>query len=152
MDAVPLSAAQVLDAFFLRARFLRHPALRGRGDRVYTQLRRFLEVCGEQWMTGTENSLLAAERQIEPAGAVVRTMSPESLLSALPEFLAPHWMLTDAFDAGSQVRVVAALRVWLLEWRVVDAAEMEPGLLELDAAVDAARRRLAAGRRLDSVR
>ena len=103
-------------------------------------------------MTGPERALLAAERQLEPHGAVARTMSPESLLAALPEFLRPGWAMADAFDAGSQVRVVAAFRSWLLEWRVIDAAEMEPSLLELDAAVQAARRRLAAGRRLGSVR
>lgn len=150
MDTVPLSAQKVLDTFFTDAPVVRHPSMRSWGAHTHSLLESFLEASGEDLMTEPESVLLAAERQLEPHGAVLRTLSPRALLAALPGFLTRPWWPSDVREASARVQIVAALRTWVL---TLDPLSAEPtAMRRMDDALAAAHSHLARTRRTSGQR
>jgi hypothetical protein len=141
-QAVPLSAERVLDVFYARTPILRHPSMFIRGRRVREHLETYLDTEADHWLTDGERTLVEAERQVDPAGAVARVTGPEALLAALPGFLDPEWIMTGVHQARAQLIVVASLAKWLVSAGLVDRTEMSCSVLEVDVRLDRARRRI----------
>jgi len=141
-QAVPVSTEQVLDVFYERTPILRHPSMFVRGRRVRTHLETYLDTEAENWLTDPERTLVEAERQIDPAGAVSRVTGPEALLATLPGFVDPEWMMPGVHQARAQLVVVASLTHWLVEAGLVDRTEMSCSVLEVQARLELARRRV----------
>ncbi|MPV36210.1 hypothetical protein [Georgenia subflava] len=144
LSAVPLSAEQALTLFFRRAAVLRHPAMRVRSQRVRSHLEVYLDTEGEHWLTTGERTLVEAERQIDPAGAVARVTGPEALVAALPGFVDPEWLMTEHSQVRAQLIVVAELVEWLVGSRLVDRNELSCSLLEIEVRLTKAWERLDA--------
>ncbi len=140
--APPVSTEQALDAFHASARLLRHPTLRARSRLVRDHLETYLDTACERWLTTGELALVAAERQIDSVGAVARVIGPEPLMSALPGFLDPSWLLPETGLASAQVRIASELAAWLVAVRLVDRAEMACSVIEVKVQADRARRHL----------
>ncbi|HLT84239.1 MAG TPA: hypothetical protein VKZ83_08415 [Phototrophicaceae bacterium] len=138
-ERVPVSAAQLLAAFFTTAPVTNHPAIRARMPRVREHLLTYLDTEAEQCLTTDELALLHAERQIEPLDAVLRVVGAEALLAALPGFCHPAWLLPSVADARAQLRVVTGLRYWLAESEGLAGLDIGCLALEVDAAVRRAR-------------
>jgi hypothetical protein len=143
-QAVPVSAEQVLDVFYARTPILRHPSMFVRGRRVRAHLETYLDTEAEHWLTDAERTLVEAERQIDPAGAVSRVTGPEALLATLPGFIDPEWMMPGVHQARAQLVVVAALTRWLVETGLVDRTEMSCSVLEVQTRLELAWRRVDA--------
>ncbi|PFG40867.1 hypothetical protein ATJ97_3408 [Georgenia soli] len=143
-QAVPVSAEQVLAVFYARTPILRHPSMFVRARRVRTHLETYLDTEAEQWLTDAERTLVEAERQIDPAGAVGRVTGPEALLATLPGFVDPEWMMPGVHQARAQLVVVASLVRWLVESGLVDRAEMSCSVLEVQTRLELAWRHVGA--------
>lgn len=145
MDTVPLSAEAVLTDYFTRAPHLRHPSLRGRAPRLQAAITAHLEVHGAAHLRDDELFLLEAERQLEPQGAVVRTMGPVSLLAALAELLRTLPWPADLREASARLHLLTGLRAWIVE--AAPQATHDPALAALTEALRCAHVRLEAARR-----
>lgn len=143
-QAVPVSAERVLDVFYARTPILRHPSMSARAKLVRAHLETYLDTEAEHWLTDGERTLVEAERQIDPAGAVARVTGPEALLATLPGFLDPEWVMPGAHQARAQLIVVATLVRWLLTVGIVDRAEMSCSVLEVQTRLELAWRRVDA--------
>jgi hypothetical protein len=141
-QAVPLAAERVLDVFYARTPILRHPSMFTRGRLVRAHLETYLDTEAERWLTDGERTLVEAERQVDPAGAVARVTGPEALLAALPGFLDPEWTMPGVHQARAQLIVVACLAEWLVSAGLVDRAEMSCSVIEVDVRLERARRRV----------
>jgi hypothetical protein len=143
-QAVPVSAERVLDVFYARTPILRHPSMFARSRQVRTHLETYLDTEAEHWLTDAERTLVEAERQVDPAGAVARVTGPEALLATLPGFLDPEWVMPGVHQARAQLIVVASLARWLVSAGLVDRTEMSCSVLEIQTRLDLARRRVDA--------
>lgn len=143
-QAVPVSAERVLDVFYARTPILRHPSMFAHARLVRAHLETYLDTEAEHWLTDGERTLVEAERQIDPAGAVARVTGPEALLATLPGFLDPEWAMPGVHQARAQLIVVASLARWLVTVGLVDRAEMSCSVLEIQTRLDLARRRVDA--------
>lgn len=132
---VPVSAAQVVEEFFASSPALSHPTIRSRAARVHQHLRTYVDTEAEDQLTVDELTLVAAERQLEPADAVLRVTDAEVLVAVLPGFCHPAWLLPSTSDARAQLRVVTALRNWVAEHGYLDAVAAACLLLSVDDAV-----------------
>ncbi|WP_127131429.1 hypothetical protein [Georgenia sp. SYP-B2076] len=135
---VPLSAAQVIGAFYASSALLRHPALRSRARRVRGHLEVYLDTEAERWLTSNELTLVEAERQVDPADAVARVTGPEALVATLPGFVDRDWLMPTVPEARVQLRVVAELVRWLVATGLVDRHEMACSVLEIEVRLDLA--------------
>ncbi|MFH5823899.1 hypothetical protein [Georgenia sp. AZ-5] len=132
----PVSAAEVIADFFARSSLLRHPATRARARRVRAHLETYLDTEAERFLTRPERALVDAERQLDPAGAVVRVTGPEALVATLPGFVDRAWLMPAEHDARVQLLVVAEVARWAVARGLVDRHEMACAVLELEARLD----------------
>lgn len=148
MDTVPLSAEALLTDYFTRAPHLRHPSLRGRAPRLQAAITAHLEARGAAHLRNDELFLFEAERQLEPHGAVVRTMGPVSLLTALTELLRTLPWPADVREASARLHLLTGLRAWIVE--AAPQVVHDPALAALTEALHRAHIRLEAERRSSS--
>ncbi|KAE8764428.1 hypothetical protein [Georgenia thermotolerans] len=139
---VPVSAAAAISGFFAHDRVLRRPGVRDTAAFVRRHLETYLDTEAERWLGPDDRVLVAAEREVDPAGAVARVTGPAVLVAALPGFLDPAWLLP-ARAARVQLLLVAELLGWLERTGLVDG--MAYPVLAARAALARAEARLAAG-------
>lgn len=132
---VPVSAAHILTSFFAAAPIVSHPAIRARVPRVHQHLRTYVDTEAEHQLTPDELALVAAERQLEPADAVLRVTGAEALVAVLPGFCHVAWLLPVTADARAQLRVVTALRHWVGDAGYLDGLDANCLLYAVDDAV-----------------
>lgn len=148
MDETPRpSAADVLAAFFTRSPIIAHPSVRGHAGEVRRHLEVYLDTEYESFLTDPELVLVAAERELDPAGAVARVTDAEALVAGLPGFVDDAWLMPSVPRARAQLFLVVRLVEWLVAAGHVSRDEMACFLLEVEAAVLRARRGLDAGTR-----
>ena len=140
---VPVSAAAAISGFFAHARVLRRPDVRDTVAFVRRHLETYLDTEAERWLGPDDRVLVAAEREVDPAGAVARVTGPAVLVAALPGFLDPAWLIPTAPAARIQLLVVAELVRWLEHTGLVDG--MAYPVLAVRAALARAEARLRAG-------
>jgi hypothetical protein len=132
---VPLSAAQVIDAYWTSDAPLLHPPWRDPAERVRRHLDTYLDTEAERYLTTGERTLVDAERQLDPAGAVARVTGPEALVAALPGFLDAAWVMPGPADARAQLRVVGGLVRWIVDRGLVAQEGMACDLLEVEVSL-----------------
>lgn len=141
MDETPRpSAADLLDAFFTRSYMLDHPSVRAHAGDVRRHLEVYLDTEHDHFLTTPELVLVAAERQLDPAGAAARVTGADALVAGMPGFVDEAWLMPDVPSARAQLFLVQRLVEWLVGAGHVDRTEMACFLLEVEAAVRRARR------------
>ena len=114
---------------------------------VRGHLERFLDEQGERILTTSQQAILRAEQEFNPAGAFARTMYPDDLFYALYSYLNPKYRLTDRIDAAAQLRVVGGLAQWMWSKGLLDELTSNSCIvLDVEAALKHARRSLATDR------
>ncbi|MCI4659133.1 hypothetical protein [Cryobacterium zhongshanensis] len=130
---------EILRAFFERElEGSRGPITRQRITRVYQRLLVCLETDAESILVGDDRVLLAAERELEPDGAFVRTMHADDLLFGLESFLREPWldpMKQERQDQRVQLRLTSGLIRMLLLARLIDRYRYACPLAELQARI-----------------
>jgi hypothetical protein len=87
---------------------------RARIQQVEADLRAFLELTDGCALTAGERTLLAAEREFAPEGAVCRLFSANQLIEALPGFIAPPFLAPDLLLRHAQLTMFSALIEFLV--------------------------------------
>jgi len=137
---------EILRAFFERElEGSRGPITRQRITRVYQRLLVCLETDAESILVGDDRVLLAAERELEPDGAFVRTMHADDLLFGLDSFLREPWldpMKQERQDQRVQLRLTSRLIRMLVSARLIDRYGCACILAELQSRISFASRPL----------
>lgn len=125
---------------------------RRRIETAAAHLERYLETEGPERLTDQDRSIVEMERQFDPDGALLRAMSADSLVLALPDFLGEPWLLPDRIDRAVQVRYASALADVVTRNRLVSGREFLLPLTRLHVALltaqrDVDRERVAASTR-----
>lgn len=116
-------------------------------ERILTtesRLREFLETEGERGLASSDRAILAAERQITPAGAFCRLMHADDLVYVLALFVEGDRLERGLIDRRVQLRLVDQLASWMLARGMVDREEVLCPLLELRGRISRARADLRA--------
>jgi len=141
---------EILRAFFeheLEGR--RGPVTRQRITRVYQRLLDCLETDAETILVADDRVVLAAERELQPDGAFVRTMHAEDLLFGLESFLREPWLdpsRQERQDQRVQLRLTSGLIRLLVSARLIDRDRCACPLAELQSRINDASRPLYARR------
>ncbi|WP_166875646.1 hypothetical protein [Salinibacterium sp. ZJ450] len=114
---------------------------RKRTEQIEALLREYLEADCDKVFTPFERSVVAAERQFSPDGAVCRTMNAEVLLFSLLGFLDPSHLPPDPLLRRAQLSIVESLIAGLVR---TDLAELDTVCFQYDlrAALDRAQAEL----------
>lgn len=115
---------------------------RARIVEVETQLRECIEAEAERVLVASDRTLLAAEREFHPTGAVARLMQADDLVFLLPIFLEPQWAPTQAQQRRVQLGLVDRLTGHLLVTGLVERYGMECPLIEIRSGIDRAKAQL----------
>ncbi|TFD78267.1 hypothetical protein E3T48_07450 [Cryobacterium fucosi] len=121
------------------------PVTRQRITRVHQRLLDCLETESEVILVGDDRVLLAAEREIQPLGAMARTMHAEDLLFGLDLFLREPWLdpgSQERQDQRVQLRLTSALIGMLVTSRLIDRSRCACPLIDLQARIRSASRGL----------
>jgi len=117
------------------------PVTRQRITRAYQRMLDCLETEADVILVADDRVLLAAEREIEPQGAMVRTMHAEDLLFGLGLFLREPWLdhsTQEPQDQRVQLRLTSALIGMLVTNRLIDRGRCECPLMDLHARIRSA--------------
>lgn len=132
---------KLLRMFFLRYNLSQKPVTVTRCNRIEIHLRHFLDICAEDYLAPEQRQLLELERQFQPYGsAFARLMHAGELLAALPEFLAPEWLMDHGVDRKVQISHSDRLVRWICGERLVDSRAHRMDLLHFRTAHDQALR------------
>lgn len=117
-----------------------------RYERVRTRLMIFLDTGDMSLGLGTHPaSLLESERQFHDAGGAFWTLfGPEELICCLPSFLHETWLPEPSGEARTQISLVGRLLAALRRRHDIDWGLTSCAFYEARAAVDQARRDVAA--------
>lgn len=115
---------------------------RSRIEAVELRLRECVEAEGDRILVSSDLAILAAERQLEPTGAVARLMHADDLVFVLSLYLGEPWLEHDPVDLRLQIRLVERLTARLLANGLVSGDELACPLYEIEGALGRARRAL----------
>jgi hypothetical protein len=136
-----LCVDRLLGVFFMFCSADQEPATVERNERIHAHLRKFLDACGDDYVNLQQEQLLALERQFRPDGAFARLMHADELLTALPAFLSPVWLLPHRLDRKVQISLSSKLVHWVCTKRLVDFRAHREDLILFRRAQDAASQR-----------
>lgn len=136
----PANADTVLRRFFAASSHAGHPESLLRYERVQQHLRAYLEEEGAALLEPVDQELVALERQFSPATAYTAVMGAPHLLHALPEFLAPRFLLADFHDRLAQISIASRLAQWMCSRDLVERVGSRQDVVLTRAAAEQARR------------
>lgn len=134
------NADSILRRYFATSHHVRHPESLLRYERVQQHLRDYLERDAAARLTDADRSLLLLERQFGTHEPYVQVMGARELLHALPDFLAPPWLLPEFHDRLAQISVASRLAQWLCTRRLVQKEDSWGDVVLTRAAAEQARR------------
>ena len=108
--------------------------------RVMAHLCRYLESVDAGAVLGPESeTLLAAEREMNPRGAFLRLFTAHDLVHCLPGFLESRWLLSPHLDARTQISLTDRLLRWVRHHYPDDMYYCAGGIRECTKAIERAR-------------